>query len=510
MAQFDCFDPEFQDRILACWIKHPEEFAPLSGLLHEEFFSQLVRVRVARALRRYFAKHERWPPWDVLVTAAKAEVRPTDDDARELDDYLERLREVDTDELDFVVAQTINFFKTRALVNTLNAAKNDYDKREITIEKQIANVIVRLDRALRIGTVEQTRTLIDYAEAEDNPDDCLLGRRFLCREGACLLPAPTGVGKSSTVNQMTAAWACGRAAFGIKPAKPLKILVIQAEDDAGDMKEMASGIITGLSLSEQEFALVLQNTVYVRECALTGEEFIVRLQQLVREHRPDLFVLNPLNAYIGGKGVIDAETVSRFCRNQLNPILIKYRCGNLTVHHTAKPSKDRNPDNWRPADWVYAYAGSNELANWCRAMLAIDPTHEERVFRIIGAKRGSRLGWKDEMNEPTSVRYFTHATKGIFWSEASEEEIQRAESKGEEKRRGRGGRKEVFDRKRLLRPLQRGKPLLLADWLKALHEQGCAISRTRLKERAEMLEESNEISRNKSGEWFIVPEEGAA
>lgn len=510
MEKFDCFEDEFQDRLLACWIRHPREFAPLAGLIKPSYFRGVERIRVAMAFERYYADHERSPSWDVLVTAAKARGYPADGDDHELIEYLDRLRDLGTADLDFVVDETVNFFKTRAFVNTLSAAKQAYDERKLPIGSLVAKVIVSLDKAQSIGSHEPPKSLIDYAEAEDDPDEWLLGRRFLCREGACLFAAPTGVGKSSATNQMVAAWACGKDAFGIKPAKPMKILVVQAEDDAGDMKEMASGIVIGLKPTEDEFKLLIQNTVYVRECTLTGDDFIVRLRQLVREHRPDLVVLNPLNAYIGGKGVNDAETVSRFCRNQLNPILIKYRCGNLTVHHTAKPSKDRNPENWRPSDWVYAYAGSNELANWCRAMLAIDPTHDERVFRIIGAKRGPRLGWKDEMNEPTSVRFFTHAVRGIFWSEATEEDIATAESKGENKRRGRAGRKEVFDSGRLLKPLQRGKPLIVADWLTALEELGCNISRTRLRERAVQLRKDGMISQNKAGEWFIVEKEGAA
>ncbi len=510
MDKFTCFDPEFQDRILACWIAHPEEFAPLGGLFRSNYFNGVERIRVARAFEQYYAKYEHYPPWDVLVTATMASVRPSEEDAGTLGEYLERLRHVKPGEMDFVVAQAIDFFKTRAFVNALSDAKQDYDERKLPIGSLVAKVIVALDKAQTIGYHEQPKTFIDYAEAEIDPDDCLLGARFLCRDGACLFPAPTGVGKSSATNQMVAAWACGRTAFGIKPRKPLKILVIQAEDDAGDMIEMAYGIAMGLHLTPEEFALVIKNTVYIRECTLTGDEFIVRLQRLVREHRPDLFVLNPLNAYIGGKGVNDAETVSRFCRNQMNPILIKYRCGNLTVHHTAKPSKDRNPENWRPSDWVYAYAGSNELANWCRAMLAIDPTHDERVFRIIGAKRGSRLGWKDEANEPTSVRYFTHAKEGIFWAEATDKEIQSAESKGEEKRRGRGGRREVYTSGRLLKPLQNGKRLILAAWLDELNDQGCDIARTTLTERAKKMKESGAISCNKAGEWFIEPGEDLA
>jgi len=44
----------------------------------------------------------------------------------------------------------------------------------------------------------------------------------------------------------------GRPAFGIEPTRPLRILCIQAENDAGDMTEMAVGVMNGLSLSAED------------------------------------------------------------------------------------------------------------------------------------------------------------------------------------------------------------------------------------------------------------------
>jgi RecA-family ATPase len=63
--------------------------------------------------------------------------------------------------------------------------------------------------------------------------------------------APSGQGKSSMSFQMAALFAAGREAFGIKPAKPLRVLVIQAEDDEGDCIEM-SWVVNHLDLSNEE------------------------------------------------------------------------------------------------------------------------------------------------------------------------------------------------------------------------------------------------------------------
>ena len=41
--------------------------------------------------------------------------------------------------------------------------------------------------------------------------------------------------------QMAVSWALGKEVFGIKPVKPLKSLLIQAENDFGDVSEMLRG-----------------------------------------------------------------------------------------------------------------------------------------------------------------------------------------------------------------------------------------------------------------------------
>lgn len=84
------------------------------------------------------------------------------------------------------------------------------------------------------------------AHAANDPAE-LLRNRFLCRGGGLLLVGPTGVGKSSLSMQAKILWALGRPAFGIVPARPLKSLLIQAENDDGDLAEMRDGVIKGLT-----------------------------------------------------------------------------------------------------------------------------------------------------------------------------------------------------------------------------------------------------------------------
>ena len=69
----------------------------------------------------------------------------------------------------------------------------------------------------------------------------LLGNRWVCKGGQLLLVGQSGVGKSSLTVQAAMTWALGLPFFGIKPARALKSLYIQAENDEGDMAEIVQG-----------------------------------------------------------------------------------------------------------------------------------------------------------------------------------------------------------------------------------------------------------------------------
>ena len=64
--------------------------------------------------------------------------------------------------------------------------------------------------------------------------------------------------------QASILWACNKAAFGIKPSRPLRSLILQAEDDDGDMQEMGE-IVNHLNLKDDEIRTVDTNT-FVEPC----------------------------------------------------------------------------------------------------------------------------------------------------------------------------------------------------------------------------------------------------
>ena len=104
----------------------------------------------------------------------------------------------------------------------------------------------------------------------------LLQHRYLCRGAGLLLVGPTGIGKSSLSMQAMILWGIGKPLFGITPANPLKSLLIQAENDEGDLAEMRDGVMAGLNLTEEERRLAMENVIVAREDTRTSVAFFAR------------------------------------------------------------------------------------------------------------------------------------------------------------------------------------------------------------------------------------------
>jgi hypothetical protein len=263
------------------------------------------------------------------------------------------------------------------------------------------------------------------AHTANDPSE-LLRERFLCRGGGLLLVGPTGIGKSSLAMQGMILWAIGLPALGIVPARPLKSLLIQAENDDGDLAEMRDGVIKGLNLSDAEKQQAMANVIVAREDVRTGWRFFAEtVRPLLTDHQPDLLWIDPALSYLGAEANSQKD-VGWFLRNQLNPLLREFNCGGVVVHHTNKPPAGREKPDWNGGDFAYLGGGSAEWANWARAILAVRSLGSHSVFELRAAKRGDRLAWTEADGETkTFTKLIAHATEPgvICWREADASEM---------------------------------------------------------------------------------------
>ena len=259
----------------------------------------------------------------------------------------------------------------------------------------------------------------------------LFDRRWLCSGGGVLLTGKSGQGKSSLAVQLSLEWSLGRVSCGIRPTRPLRVVVVQAENDAGDMAEMFDGVARGLKLSDAERKLCGERVLIYFEDSLAGDNFLQNVvRPLVARHKPDLLVIDPAMAYVQGD-VNDAAVVGQFLRRGLNPILHEFKCCCLVIHHTTKAKSEQSQTT---ADFLYSGSGSAEWSNWARAVLALE-TKGNGVFRLHCPKRGARLGWADAEGNPTFDRFFRHSKMPgeICWYALDEDEAEDASRVGKSK-----------------------------------------------------------------------------
>lgn len=284
-------------------------------------------------------------------------------------------------------------------------------------------------------TMPVIRSLSDFTEPVVDADDpdCLFRGRWLNKGNCGLLISTSGIGKSSFTTQAAVHWGMGEAMLGICPTRPLRTLIVQAEDDEYDIVSFRSGTRIGLSTElNRDFRMVEEaekNVLVGTISGLTDDDFFSWLADAIRACRPDLVIINPLHAFFGGN-LNESQACSTFLRQGLDPILKApaTKCAALIVHHTGKPKESSGS-----ILASYIGNGSAELTNYPRSILAIRPHKEqEGFFELVGAKHGDRLGWRDSGGHLTTRKKICYANRlpryadkcqVIYWVEATPEEM---------------------------------------------------------------------------------------
>jgi hypothetical protein len=240
--------------------------------------------------------------------------------------------------------------------------------------------------------------------------------RFLCKGKGGWLVGPSGVGKSVLLYQMGVLWTLGRPVFGIAPVKPLRILIFQAENDAGDIAEMVQGaaLALGIDSFSPEFEVLNGNLKIVTECSSIGQQFCRRLGREIEQFEANLALVDPLLSF-AGIDISRQDKCSEFLRGWMNPMLAATGAGLIGTHHTGKPKLVKDTRGMSALDYAYAGLGSSELVNWARAIMVINP-HAD-VFEVMLTKRGKRAGAIHPNGEPTTSLWLRHASDKLWWEQ---------------------------------------------------------------------------------------------
>jgi hypothetical protein len=241
-------------------------------------------------------------------------------------------------------------------------------------------------------------------------------------------------------------WALGLPAFHITPVAPLRSVLIQAENDVGDLAEMYQGVRQGMGITPEQEALLNERIFIYRDTTRTGADFVQAASALVERHQPDLVWADPLLNYIGDE-ISEQRVISNFCCKLLNEVSLRTGVIWCLLHHTGKPSKDpKAGQHWTASDLAYSGLGSSALTNWSRetAVLVRIKTAEGEAptFQFSMTKRRKRAGLTDTAGESTDTIFLRHSSHGgICWEQCE------APTPDEKPAAGnyRVGRKSTFD-----------------------------------------------------------------
>lgn len=249
----------------------------------------------------------------------------------------------------------------------------------------------------------------------DNDPTTVLGNRWLCKGGSLSIIGQSGIGKSSFLMQMAIMLAIGRPFFGIEVTRPFKCIVMQAENDTGDLSEAFKGITGSMSLSDEEKTLLRSNIKFYRESVKVGETFVKQARKLIVHNNADFFFADPLLSFAGGD-VSNQEYSSRFLRNWIQPVLMETGVVWVWLHHTGKPKAKEDASAASISDLAYSGLGSSELVNWSREVAVLRRTDKMKpFFELVLTKRGKRAGLKDKDGKSTVIMNLRHAEGRILW-----------------------------------------------------------------------------------------------
>jgi hypothetical protein len=296
---------------------------------------------------------------------------------------------------------------------------NDWVEEGATRQEIVAAIRSAGDPLLSSVEMQTFDQLWEYRP--ENDPTTLLGNRWVCQGGQLLLVGQSGIGKSSLSVQAAMTWALGMPFFGIKPVRPLKSLIVQAENDGGDMAEIVQGVesyVLTCSKMPQADAhrLLKENIAFARVTAQVSDDFVKVVGRLLDRHgERDLVFGDPLLSYVGGD-ISRQEVMSHFLRQLCNPLAFQRKFAWVWSHHTGKPQSDSKArQHWNANDYAYIGMGSSELTNWARAIAVLQTTKHDGIFKLLLAKRGKRANVIDKNGQPETAIVLKHADKGLHW-----------------------------------------------------------------------------------------------
>jgi len=148
------FTNDFQDLILACLVRHSDRFMVYGSVLKPKYFHGVHATIVARSALSHYTKFGKFPSFEVLgqlvaeASAKLGDIESKISDSRSSGEYVQKLSQLDTGDVDYVVSRVVEFAKERALIS---AAKDLVESLK-TGKSPEGGVIKLFEQAVSVGT----------------------------------------------------------------------------------------------------------------------------------------------------------------------------------------------------------------------------------------------------------------------------------------------------------------------------------------------------------------------
>jgi hypothetical protein len=305
---------------------------------------------------------------------------------------------------------------------------NDWIAKAHPTVEDVTRQFIELATSPNVLPFFRVTDLTDFPFSDD--PDAMIGvkKRYLCKAGSMVVIGPSGAGKSTLMANMAMTWAMGRTWNGIDCRKPLRQIIIQAENDKGDIAEMCAGSLWGINkkrkMQKEEFQNLVSNLIFVPISGVTGADFVKSVERQLLFHRADVVWIDPALSYIGGD-ISKQEVSSNFFRVMIDPMLKRTGAIAIFMHHTGKPEKTdgKHKTERTVKEFAYSGLGSSDMVNWVRAVMVLMPTQERRKYRLMFCKRESRSGVIDfDGGEGVDTIYLEQGERGqgMSWTLCAE------------------------------------------------------------------------------------------
>lgn len=422
--------PEVERAVLGAIFNEPEAgFATFESVARKGFFADPVNRELYDLGKSFFRENGRI---DLIAFTAhlgdSGRLPALGGPARVTDIFVQNDMKLGVEWLTYYVDELRErYIRRQLIVRSFALAKRARTEDVSELLAELNSSIEDLKRAAGGPNGSERFAFKDLMEFDAKRDPlCLVGRRYLVKGGSSLWAGGSGYGKSSLTMQLGVYWACGTPCFGLRPVHPLKSLMIQAENDRGDMSEQLQGVMKGIETVgeidiERSRELIENNIGIHRVVGKSGPEFLELLDKLIELDRPDICWIDPLFAF-AGCDLTNAKDTSRFVRDGLLSIAAKRLVAINVIHHARKPSSTDGDHPISDIDMQYLGFGTSDIQNAFRAVNILAPVPGTGSYKLVLSKRGDRAGAKDLSGQWTRTVYLEHSKEGICWLQSDEPE----------------------------------------------------------------------------------------